>query len=40
MWILPATQVNVCGDVYVTVSTTIEFAKPDGFVVTVMDTVP
>jgi carbonic anhydrase/acetyltransferase-like protein (isoleucine patch superfamily) len=33
---LPGTQANVCGDVKVAPSTTIE---PDGFAVTVMDTV-
>jgi hypothetical protein len=32
---LPGTQLNVCGDVYVTSSTTIE---PDGFAVAVIGT--
>jgi len=36
VWELPGTQVNVCGDVYVVPSTTIE---PDGSAVTITDTV-
>jgi len=36
VWELPGTQVNVCGDVYVVPSTTIE---PDGSAVTMIDTV-
>ena len=33
-------HVNVCGEVYVVLSTLIELAKPEGFVVTVTETVP
>ena len=36
MWELPIIQVNVCWEVYVVPSTTME---PDGLAITIMDTV-